>query len=40
LLFTSKFTGQTIIRYFKEEDDAVEFINYMTYQNPMEHLQL
>lgn len=40
LLFTSKFTGQTIIRYFKEEDEAVEFINYMTYQNPMEHLEL
>ena len=42
LLFTSRYTGQTIIRYFKEEDDAVEFINFIisqdstTYQNPLE----
>jgi len=42
LLFTSRYTGQTIIRYFKEEDEAVEFINFIiskdstTYQNPLE----
>ena len=27
LLITSKYTGQTIVRYFLEEDDAVKFIN-------------
>ena len=42
LLFTSNYTGQTIIRYFKEEDDAVDFINFIigrdptVYQNPLE----
>ena len=30
LIFTSKYTGQTIVRYFSEEDDAVEFINMIT----------
>ena len=29
LLFTSKHTGQTFIRYFNEENDAVTFINYV-----------
>lgn len=29
LMFVSKHTGQTIIRYFTEEDSAVEFINFM-----------
>lgn len=30
LLFTSKYTGQTIVRYFSEEDDAVAYINMLT----------
>jgi hypothetical protein len=29
LLFTSKQTGQTFIRYFNEENDAVTFINFV-----------
>jgi hypothetical protein len=29
LLFTSKHTGQTFIRYFNEENDAVTFINFV-----------
>jgi hypothetical protein len=40
LVFTSMFTGQTIIRFFQEEDDAVQFINYLTEQNPAEKLTL
>lgn len=27
LLFISKYTGQTVIREFNSEDDAVDFIN-------------
>jgi hypothetical protein len=27
LVLTSKYTGQTILRYFAEEDHAVKFIN-------------
>lgn len=40
LLFTSMFTGQTIVRFFQEEDEAVQFINYITEQNPAEQLTL
>jgi len=40
LLFTSMFTGQTIVRFFQEEDEAVQFINYITEQNPAEKLTL
>jgi hypothetical protein len=29
LVFTSKHTGQTFIRYFNEENDAVTFINFV-----------
>ena len=29
LIFISMYTGQTIIRYFVDEDDAVEYINYV-----------
>ena len=29
LVFVSMYTGQTIIRYFTDEDDAVMFINYI-----------
>jgi len=40
LLFTSMFTGQTIVRFFQEEDEAVKFINFITEQNPAEQLTL
>ena len=30
LVFTSKYTGQTVIREFSSEDDAVDFINFIT----------
>jgi len=29
LLFISRYTGQTIIRYFTCEDEAVNYINYI-----------
>jgi hypothetical protein len=29
LIFTSTFTGQTIVRYFTDEDEAVNFINFI-----------
>jgi hypothetical protein len=38
LIFTSTFTCQTVIRYFTNEDDAVDFINYVTAQNPQEEI--
>jgi hypothetical protein len=38
LIFTSCFTGQTIVRYFIDEDKAVNFINYITEHNPHEEL--
>jgi len=39
LIFTSTFTGQTVIRYFGNEDEAVDYINYITAQNPQEELE-
>jgi hypothetical protein len=30
LTFVSRFTGQTIIRYYTNEEDAVAFINFVT----------
>jgi len=39
LVFTSTFTYQTVVRYFTNEDDAVEFINYITAQNPQEEIE-
>jgi hypothetical protein len=30
LMIISQHTGQTIIRYFEEEDEAVAFINFIT----------
>jgi len=39
LIFTSTFTCQTVVRYFTDEDEAVEFINYITAQNPMEEIE-
>jgi hypothetical protein len=38
LIFTSMHTGQTIIRYFNDEEDAVMYINYITHQSPVEML--
>ncbi len=34
LMFVSVFTGQTVIRYFTDEDEACHFINYILHQNP------
>lgn len=33
LMFISKYTAQTIIRYFTCEDEAVEYINYVIDNN-------
>ena len=30
LMIVSKYTAQTIIRYYENEDDAVTFINFVT----------
>lgn len=30
LMIVSRFTGQTVIRYYQNEDDAVAFINFIT----------
>jgi hypothetical protein len=40
LLFTSLHTGQTIVRYFTEEDDAVKYINFVTSKDPQEELSI
>lgn len=39
LIFVSKYTAQTIIRYFNCEDEAVKFINFVIEQNAEEMLQ-
>lgn len=36
LIFTSVYTGRTIVRYFTDEQDAVSYINFMMTQNPQE----
>ena len=33
IMFTSIYTGQTVIRYFSDEDLACNYINYMTQQD-------
>ena len=38
LLFTSMFTGQTIVRFFQEEEEAVQFINFIVEKNPTKEL--
>jgi hypothetical protein len=38
LVFTSMFTGQTAIRYYTNEDDAVAFINFLTECDPTEDI--
>lgn len=32
------FTGQTIVRYYDNEDDAVKFINYVIESDPAEEI--
>lgn len=39
LIFTSTYTGQTIIRYFDDEDKAVNFVNYIVNTNPSEKVK-
>jgi len=36
LVFTSIHTGQTLVRYFTDEDSAVEYLNFITTRNPNE----
>lgn len=38
LLFTSMYTGQTIVRYYDNEDEAVKFINYVIECDPSEEI--
>lgn len=38
LIFTSSKTGQTIVRYFTEEQEAVKFINYIIDRDPQMEL--
>ena len=34
IMFVSQYTGQTLVRYFDDEDRAVQFINYVTELDP------
>ena len=34
LTFTSAYTGQTVIRYYNDEDEACEFINMIIDKDP------
>lgn len=36
LFFISRYTGKTVVRHFSNEIDAVEFINYMVSEDPLE----
>lgn len=36
LVFVSRYTGQTLIRYYDDEDEACEFINYVISHDPKE----
>jgi hypothetical protein len=38
LVFTSMFTGQTIVRYYDNENEAVKFINYIIECDPSEEV--
>jgi hypothetical protein len=40
LIFTSCFTTQTIVRYFTNEEEAVNCINFITELNAQEHYVL
>lgn len=37
LVITSRYTGQTIVRYFGQENDAVKFINMMISKDATQH---
>ena len=36
LVFTSLHTGQTLVRYFTGEDEAVDYINFVISHSPVE----
>jgi len=38
LIFVSKYTSQTLVRFFTCEDEAVEYINFVTEKDPEEFL--
>lgn len=40
MMFVSRYTGQTIIRYFMDEDDACDYINFVVSHDPRELLEL
>jgi len=40
LIIVSSYTDQAIIRYFHKENDAVDFINRITVENPEKYLNL
>ena len=40
LIITSTYTGQTAVRYFNDEDDAVDYINYVTAHSPEEEIEV
>ena len=40
LMFISRYTGQTIIRYFTCENDAVNYINYVIDKNAEDMVKL
>jgi hypothetical protein len=39
LMIVSKYTAQTIIRYYENEDEAVAFINFVTTCDPDELIE-
>lgn len=39
LMIVSRYTGQTILRYYSDESDAVAFINFVTTCNANDILQ-
>lgn len=39
IVFTSLYTGQTVLRYFTNEDDAVEYINFITEQDARDKIE-
>lgn len=39
LVFTSLHTGQTLVRYFTDEETAVEYINYIIEHSPVEMIE-
>lgn len=38
LVFTSMFTGQTIVRYFDDEEKAVDYINFIVESDPTDQI--